>query len=383
MGIKGLSKLLQELAPSSFKEQELKSYFGRILAVDASMALYQFLIAVRQQGVNGQLTNDVGDVTSHLVGIFYRTIRMVENGLKPVFVFDGKPPDFKEMKELQKRQENREKAQQEYKDAQDLENEEKMAQMEKRLVKVNKQHVEETQRLLDCLGIPWIQASGEAEAQCAYMARKGIVYGTATEDMDALTFGTPRLIRHLTMSEARKMPILEFDLNKVLIELKVTMDQFIDICILCGCDYSASIRGIGPKKAFEYITKYGNIETLLKNLDETKYKVPDNFLFDECRKLFKNPDVNEVNEQSIKWKECNEENVLKFLVEEKGFNEERVKGGLKRLKDSKGKASQQRLDSFFQLEPPKSVSTPNSIGKKRKQMESLKKSDKKNDKNKK
>jgi len=375
MGIKGLSKLLQEHAPNAFKEQEFKSYFGRKLAVDASMALYQFLIAVRQQGVNGQLTNNDGDVTSHLVGFFYRTIRMAESGLKPVFVFDGKPPDFKKMQELQRRQENREKAQQEFKEAQDQENEEKMAQMEKRLVKVNKQHVEETQRLLDCLGIPWIQAAGEAEAQCADMARKGIVFATATEDMDALTFGTPRLIRNLTMSEARKMPILEFDLSKILIDLNITMNQFIDVCILCGCDYIGSIRGIGPKKALEYVTKYGNIETLVKNLDTTKYKIPDNFMFEECRKLFTNPDVNEVDQQRVEWKECNEDDALKFLVDEKGFNADRVKAGLKRLKDSKGKANQQRLDSFFQFKPsiPTTPTTLTPIGKKRKQMDSSKK----------
>jgi len=225
-------------------------------------------------------------------------------------------------------------------------------QIEKRLVKVDKQHVAEVQHLLDCLGIPWIQAPGEAEAQCAEMTRQGIVYGTVTEDMDALTFGCPKLIRHLTMNEARKMPILEFDLEKVLTDFKVTMDQFIDICILCGCDYIQSIRGIGPKKAFEYITKYGDIENVLKNIDATKYKVPSNFWFEECRKLFKNPNVNkDIHEKNFEWKDFNEANVIQFLVSEKGFNVDRVKTGLKRLQDSKGKANQQRLDSFFKFRP--------------------------------
>jgi len=171
-------------------------------------------------------------------------------------------------------------------------NDEKVAQMEKRLVKVNEKHVEEAQRLLDCLGVPWIKAPSEAEAQCAEMTRKGIVFGTVTEDMDALTFGSPRLIRNLTMNEMRKMPILEFNLEKILIDLKVTMDQFIDICILCGCDYIQSIRGIGPKKAYEFIKTYGNIEGVLQHIDKNKYKVPQNFFVEDCRKLFKTPDIN-------------------------------------------------------------------------------------------
>jgi len=159
------------------------------------------------------------------------------------------------------------------------------------------------------------------------------------------------------MNEARKMPILEYDLEKVLMDFKLTMDQFIDICILCGCDYIQSIRGIGPKKAFEFITKYGNIENVLQNIDTNKYKVPTNFFFEECRKLFKSPDVNkEIDEKNIEWKDYNEANVIQFLVTEKGFNIDRVKTGLKRLKDSKGKANQQRLDSFFKLQP--SISSP-------------------------
>ncbi|KAK3603446.1 hypothetical protein CHS0354_009426, partial [Potamilus streckersoni] len=93
MGIQGLAKLLGDHAPSSMKENEIKNYFGRKVAVDASMSIYQFLIAVRQDG--SQLMNEEGETTSHLMGIFYRTIRMIENGIKPVYVFDGKPPEMK------------------------------------------------------------------------------------------------------------------------------------------------------------------------------------------------------------------------------------------------------------------------------------------------
>ena len=124
------------------------------------------------------------------------------------------------------------------------------------------------------MGVPVVQAASEAEATCASMNKAGLVYGVGTEDMDALTFGSVRMLRHLHKSDAQKLPIMEINLAIALEELDMTMDQFVDVCILCGCDYSDSIRGIGPKKALELIKKYKNIETMLANLDKSKYVVP-------------------------------------------------------------------------------------------------------------
>src|SRR5205085_1763017 len=134
--------------------------------------------------------------------------------------------------------------------------EERMNMLSKRTIRVSKEQTEDAKKLLQLMGVPIVEAPSEAEAQCAELCRSGKVYGTGTEDMDALTFGTTILLRHLTFSEARKLPIQEIDLKKVLEGMGVTMDQFIDICILCGCDFTDSIKGIGPKKAFQYIKKY-------------------------------------------------------------------------------------------------------------------------------
>nr|CAH7755605.1 unnamed protein product [Callosobruchus chinensis] len=211
MGILNLSKLLADVAPQAIKESELKNYFGRKVAVDASMCLYQFLIAVRTEGA--QLATADGETTSHLLGTFYRTIRLVENGLKPVYVFDGKPPVLKSG-ELTKRQEKREEAQKALDKATEAGDAAEMDKFNRRLVKVTKQHAEEAKRLLSLMGIPYIDAPCEAEAQCAAMVKAGKVYATATEDMDALTFGSNVLLRRLTFSEARKMPVQEIHLDK-------------------------------------------------------------------------------------------------------------------------------------------------------------------------
>ena len=346
MGILGLSKLLCDKAPSSVKESEIKNYFGRKVAIDASMAVYQFLIAIRQDG--NQLTNDDGEVTSHLAGLFYRTIRLLDNGIKPVFVFDGKPPQMKSG-ELAKRAERREEAEKQLAKAQEAGETEDIDKYTRRLVKVTKEHMIDCKKLLRLMGIPVVEAPTEAEAQCAQLVKSGKVYATATEDMDALTFHSTRLLRHMTFSEARKMPIQEFLYDRVLDELEMTHEQFVDLCILLGCDYCDHIRGVGPKRAFDLIKQHKSIEEILKHLDTKKYTVPENWVYKEARQLFLMPDVTSADNIELKWSDPNEEEIVEFMVNQKGFNEDRIRGGVKKILKSRQQSTQGRLDDFFKV----------------------------------
>jgi len=351
MGIKGLTKLLGEQAEDCMKPQEMKNYFGRKIAIDASMCLYQFLIAIRQDGPGGMLTDADGNPTAHLNGIFYRTIRMLENGIKPVYVFDGAAPEMKGG-ELEKRKKMREKAEAELEEAKKNDDHETIAKMEKRTTRVTRQQNEEAKKLLRLMGVPVVESPGEAEAQCAELCKGGLVYGTATEDMDALTFGTPRLIRHMLSSQARQkvVPIHEFDLSKALAGLDMDMKIFIDLCILCGCDYTNTIRGIGPKKAYNFLKEHKSIEGVIEAIkDQKRYIVPEegNFLFDAARKLFVTPKVTPAKEVDLKWTEPDADALIKFMSEEKGFNQQRIESGIARIKKSKKAGSQKRLDSFF------------------------------------
>lgn len=345
MGIKGLMKLIGDEAPGCVKEGEMKNYFGRKIAIDASMCLYQFLIAVRQDG--NQLMNEAGEITSHLNGLFYRTIRMVENGLKPVYVFDGKPPKMKSH-ELEKRKENREKAKEELEEAKEVGTNEEIDKQERRLVKVTPEHVAESKKLLKLMGIPYVEALCEAEAQCAQMAREGLVNAVSTEDMDALCFQTPVLLRRLTMPEARKLPVQEISYEKLMAVLGLTHDEFVDLCILMGCDYVPNIRGIGPKKAFELIKKHKSIDKILKEIDQKKYVPPENWRYEDARELFVEPEVHKITEPP-KWKSPDLEGTVEFLAGEKGFNEDRIRNGIKRMQKSKGKTNQGRMDDFFKM----------------------------------
>lgn len=367
MGIKGLTALIQEHAPKAIKEHDIKTLFGRKVAIDASMSIYQFLIAVRQR--DGEtLQNEQGETTSHLMGFFYRTIRMVENGIKPCYVFDGKPPELKSGV-LAKRFERREEAKEEGDEAKEVGTTEEVEKFSRRQVRVTKEHNEECRKLLGLMGIPVVVAPSEAEAQCAELARGGLVYGAGSEDMDTLTFNSPILLRHLTFSENRKEPILEISLPAVLEGLEMDMPQFVELCILLGCDYLEPIKGVGPKSALKLLREHGSLGAVVEHLrskqasredadeeGEGKKKkggvhVPEEWPWERAKDLFLQPDVTPADSFELEWKAPDLDGLVQFLVTEKGFNEDRVRKGAEKLTKHIGAKQQGRLDSFFKVAP--------------------------------
>ncbi|CAH9075898.1 unnamed protein product [Cuscuta epithymum] len=355
MGIKGLMKLLADNAPKAMKEQKFESYFGRKIAIDASMSIYQFLIVVGRSG-SDMLTNEAGETTSHLVGMFSRTIRLLEAGIKPVYVFDGKPPDLKRQ-ELAKRYSRREDATAGLAAAEETGNKEDIEKFSKRTVKVTQQHNDDCKKLLRMMGVPVVEAPSEAEAQCAALCKADQVYGVASEDMDSLTFGAPKFLRHLMDPSSKKIPVMEIEVSKVIEELELTMDQFIDLCILCGCDYCDSIRGIGPQTALKLVRQHGSLESILENINKERYQIPNEWPYEEARLLFKDPLVLKGDDQpELKWGAPDEEGLVEFLVNQNGFNIDRVTKAIEKIKTAKNKSSQGRLESFFK--PAASISVP-------------------------
>ncbi|OLY82699.1 Flap endonuclease 1 [Smittium mucronatum] len=335
MGIQGLTKLISDVAPHVQKQSEMKAYLGRKVAIDASMSLYQFLVAVR--GQDGQnLTNDQGETTSHLVGMFYRTIRMIENGLKP----------------LAKRTDRRNLAEKELASAKEQGDTESINKFSRRLVKVTPQHNADCKKLLSLMGVPYIDAPCEAEAMCAELAKSGHVWAAASEDMDTLCFGAPILLRRLTFSEAKKLPILEFHLDKVLQGLDLTYSQFVDLCILLGCDYTQSIKNVGPKTGYSLIKQHKDIESVIENLKANQTCPPD-FDYKSARQLFLSPDVAPTADLKLVWQSPDVEGVCQFMCVENGFNRDRILKSLEKLTTGAKKAQQGRLDSFFKSVPKK------------------------------
>lgn len=367
MGIHRLKALLKDKCPKALKEIDLKSLVGYKLACDASMSIYQFLISTQgySKGYGlSELADKDGNLTGHLLGIFNRSIMMLENGIKPIWVFDGKPPDMK-MELLKERKKNKEIASEKLETAKEADDEEAIRKYATQTVKITKQMVDDAKKLVKLLGLPVIEAPAEAEAQCVELAKKGSCYGVVSEDMDCLTFGTPILLNGFNSKDD---PVVQIKLDEILKGLDISMPQFIDICILCGCDYTGSIQNIGPTKALGFIKEYDTIENLLEFLDEEnknekkkqKYVYDlEQFKFKQARDLFITPDVIDAKDVKViiflifklEFLKPDVENLKKFLIEEKGFSENRVESGLKRIEGSFEKASQVRLDNFFKLKP--------------------------------
>ena len=350
MGIKQLFKFVSENAPKSVIATSMDSYTGRTLAIDASTCLYQFLIAVRtgQDNQYQNLTNAAGEVTSHITGFLSRTLRLLEAGVKPVFVFDGKPPDLKKG-ELEDRRAKKEEAEEQMTKALESGDQEALLKATKRSVRADKKMHMDCIRLLRLLGCCIIEAPCEAEASCAALVKANLAYAAVTEDMDCLTFATPRMVKNLfstvqsTKGDAKS--VSEIDLRLVLDQLNISFDQFIDFCILCGCDYCGTIKGVGPSNAFKLVVECGSLENILAKVD--KDKLPAEFPYEEVRNLFRNPEVVDCSNLKLEWPEPDYDGLRKFLVEENQFNSDRVEKSIDRLKATRKQKTQMRLDSFF------------------------------------
>jgi flap endonuclease-1 len=323
---------------------------GKSVAVDAYNTIYQFLSIIR--GYTGEpLMDRRGRVTSHLSGLFYRSINMIERGLKLVFVFDGKPPALKEV-EIKMRRQAKDEASLKYQEAikkGDMEAARRYAQMTAR---IKDEMVEDAKKLLDLLGIPWVQAPSEGEAQAASMAAKGDVQAAASQDYDSLLFGAPRLARNLAVTGRRKLPrrttFIEIEpeyieLGNTLTSLEITREQLIDLGILVGTDYNpGGIKGIGPKTALKLITQHTDLEHIIRV--QPNIRIPENY--EEIRSIFRKPAIS--NNYSIEWKKIDVEGVKAFLCQERDFSEIRVTNALeKSLSKFESLQSRRTLDSFF------------------------------------
>ncbi|CAE7414701.1 FEN1 [Symbiodinium sp. KB8] len=198
------------------------------------------------------------------------------------------------------------------------------------------------------MGMPVVTAPCEAEAQCAELAAGGVVWGVASEDMDTLTFAAPNLVRRITASASRNQAPLHFNLAEALKGLGLTQAQFVDMCILCGSDYTKkTIAGVGPKTAHKLVKSEGSMEGVLAKVAADKLPAPEDFNWREARELFLHHEVLPHTEVEAKWGDADEQGVVDFLVGEKGFNEDRVRSALKRLKKARKVGNQKRMDSFF------------------------------------
>ncbi len=323
----------------------------RIVGIDGYNALYQFLAIIRQPD-GTPLQDSKGRVTSHLSGTFYRTANLLEEGIRPVYVFDGKPPELKTA-EIARRTEVKEKARAEYKlavERGDVEGARRHAQATSRLTK---QMVEQARQLLSAMGVPTVQAPSEGEAQAAYMTRKGDAWATASQDYDSLLFGAPRLVRNFAITGKRKLPGKPIYINiepemlrleDVLAELSLTREQLIDVGILLGTDFNPEgFEGIGPKKALKIIKESGSFRAAV---EKGMVKPEGGADYDAIKDIFLNPSV--TSDYKLAWAQVDAAGVRRMLVDSFEFSLERVDAALERISVTiKEQKRQPNLEKWF------------------------------------
>ena len=324
----------------------LKDFSGNTVSVDAYNMLYQFLSGIRQPD-GTPLMDANGNVTSHLSGIFYRTIALMEEGIKPVYVFDGKPSPMK-LKTLEERKLLRERNEEELERAIAMQDVEKIARLKRTINRITIEMIEESKHLLEYMGLPYVQAPSEGEAQASVMNGDGIVQAVISQDYDCLLFGARRVLRNFTIYGRRRISSRNIyisvdpeyiDLQENLEILSINRDQLIDIGILVGTDFNDGVRKVGPKTALNLIKKHGNIESVIK---EKNFEIPE---LEKVREIFTKPQAD--HDVKIKFASPDREKIIDFLCGKHNFSSTRVEPYIEKLTKSLEKGNQFNLDSFF------------------------------------
>jgi flap endonuclease-1 len=329
---------------------KLEDLSGKIIAIDAYNAIYQFLAIIRQPD-GTPLRNSMGKITSHLSGLFYRTSNLVEMGIKPIYVFDGIPPTLKAA-EIARRRQVKVQAIASYEKAAIQGDKIKMRMFAQASTSMKDYMQDDSRKLLELLGLPWIQAPSEGEAQAAYMTKCGHSDYCVSQDYDSLLFGAPKLLRNVTISGRRKLPskgvyvdvVPEvIELSKALDESGLTYEQLIDVGVLIGTDFNPDgIKGLGPKTALKLIKKYTTLENAIPHIKNAVFPVEPNCI----REIFLHPQVTE--KYKVEWTEPNVEGVVDFMVRQNEFSEDRVRKSLDKMVEGRKKEkSKMTLEKWF------------------------------------
>jgi flap endonuclease-1 len=322
------------------KELNFNDLKGKVVAVDAFNAIYQFLSSIRQYD-GTPLQDKSGRISSHLSGLFYRNVALLSEGIKVIYVFDGEPPKLKG-RTAEKRSENKKVAQEKYEAAKKDEDHDNMKKYSKQMVKIDDIMIEESKELLEAMGIMVVQAPSEGEAQASEISKQKKVYGVASQDYDCLLFGAPMLIQNLTLARKRKTAsgTIEIkpeviELDSVLNSLQINHDQLISLGILVGTDYNpGGIKGIGQKKALKVVQGYKNPIDIFSNFKDV------DFDWKEIFEMFHKANVN--RDVKVEFPEIDEDKIKEILIN-RDFSEVRIENQIAKLRDIKSKSAQKTL----------------------------------------
>lgn len=342
MGIKGLNKLISYYASSAISQQHISEFRGSKIAIDSEILIHKY--------------KSIDSKNSHIFGFINNIFWYLENGIIPIYVFDGCPSVAKQENVLSKRMSYKEQISRkveelENKFVEQLDNIElypsddlelnpeindtldQLFKIQRKMsfMTVGKNHRNECKYLLKLMGIPFIVANEDAEAYCVTLQKKGIADYVYTEDTDIIPYFIASLefdqINEFgqVQNQTRPMKILRkgylssmvtvIDINEILDKMNLCPKSFIDMCILCGCDYCTTIAKIGPIKAYNYMLKYKSIE----KLSEIGFYLPEDFKYQEARDIFFRKH-DQIIEKNLELGKINIEELKVYLLNERELN---------------------------------------------------------------
>lgn len=328
------------------QEFEMSQLAGKRVAIDAFNTIFQFLSIIRDRFTGEPLKDSRGRVTSHLSGIMYRFSNMLEAGVRPAMVFDGRPPAFKRGTVLE-REERKKEAEKKWKEA--VERGKPAMKYAQAASRMTPDIMESSKELLGYMGVPVLQAPSEGEAMCAVLCKDGVVDFASSQDYDSLLFGAPKLLRNISVSGRRKLPKQEvwvevkpeiIELNKALKELGINREQLITMGLLIGTDYNDGVKGVGPKTALKLVREHKTLEKVLRNVEWT-----DDTDARDLMEWFMNP-PSAVRPKMV-WGKAQPEKIIKFMVDEHDFSRERIEKVVSRIEEAAGKGAQASLGSWL------------------------------------
>lgn len=347
MGVTNLIKVItKECGDTAIKKYDLTRFSGMTVAVDASLMVYKTVLAKRAGGKD--MVNKKGELTSHLHGVLQKILKFLENGIIPIFVFDGKAPDIKN-KTAAKRNEKRQNALDNLAKLgpnADIQDETYLRNF-KESFRPTKENFKECQIMLDLMGIPYICAPGEADVVCAWLSSrtnpdgKRWAKGVCSDDSDMLVFGAPYLFKDMSKFMKPQSQITVVSLHKCLVKMNITMEQFIDMCVLLGCDHCSNIPKVGMAKVYPHIVDHGKLEKIIKLYKQKRPELVDTFDFDvmiETKNYFKNA-VNEIDESDFimtdhnsKLRVCQSDELIDFMCVKHDLDMMKIESFVDKLK---------------------------------------------------
>ena len=329
MGIKNLNSFLEKHAKLGLYERYLSKYDGKIVAIDTSIFLYKFKYS--------------GKFIDSFINQVYHLKRF---NVDIIYIFDGVPPKEKQAVldnrksqklKLQSKIDEMEKKlkESEFKDIIEKKIfEDLITQTKRKCIYITKEDIYDLKKIFDILGVKYIQADCEADTLCCNLFKLKKVDGCISNDMDFLPSGCGILLRNYNNSNT----VLEYNLENILEILELSYNQFIDFCILCGCDYTCKIPRLGSETAFKLIKSHNNIENIIDSFcgPNKKFVLPEKFEFQKARDLINGkPEINkEVLIHNLEFNKphlINFEKEINFIQSKTNFNKRQISNKLNKI----------------------------------------------------